>query len=669
MMKGLLVKSAFLGLALAAAQTGDANGAEKSSASGSVSIDVTKTGEPISQYVYGQFIEHLGRCIYGGIWAEMLEDRKFYFPVDGKQSGWSMHSGKKVSWEGEGAPYEIIVASPWQILGPATAVAMNTVEPFAGSHDPVITLDGSEAPRGIYQPRLGLQLGRQYTGYVILKASSGVRRVEVALQWGEGGKDEQAAKIESPADAFAKHAFSFTSGGNTNDGRLAIRCYGEGKVRIGSVSLMPADNVEGFRKDTLALLRELDSPIYRWPGGNFVSGYDWRDGVGDRDRRPPRKNPAWTGLEHNDVGIHEYMRFCELVEAEPFIALNTGLGDAASAAAEVEYITGPADSAEGARRAANGRKEPWRAIWWAVGNEMYGNWQLGHMPLEQYVQKHNEVVEKIRAASPQAKCIAVGNAGPWSKAMLENCSGHMELISEHLYWQRKENVREHVQVAVDQIQRLADTHRGYRQTLSALNGKDIRISLDEWNYWYGPNLYGEIGVRYFMRDALGIAAGFHAMFRNSDLYFMANYAQTVNVIGAIKTTKTGAFLETTGHVLKLYRHNFGTIPVAVGENVKGLDVAAAWTQDRKILTLSAVNTTREKIELDLNVTGLALPEKADGWTIQHDDPDAFNDENNPDTVTAKETTASLEGGRLTLKPYSVTLLRIPVGADTQTQGR
>ncbi|MCC6142669.1 MAG: alpha-N-arabinofuranosidase, partial [Candidatus Hydrogenedentes bacterium] len=522
----MLIRMALMALGVAAFCCGCA-----SAASTTVSIDATAEQEPISPYVYGQFIEHLGRCIYGGIWSEMLEDRKFYYPVDGKQSGWGEHQGNDTTWEGEGMPYEILTASPWQIIGPASGIAMNTVDPLAGEQDLAITLDANE-PLGIYHPRLGLQEGRAYTGYVIARSEGGDCRVEVALQWGEGADQEVKANFESVGNEFTKLPFEFTAGADAHNGRVVIRATGQGKLYIGTASLMPADNVEGFRADTLALLRELNAPVYRWPGGNFVSGYDWRDGIGDRDRRPPRKNPAWTGIEHNDVGIHEFMRFCELVNTEPYIALNTGLGDVASAAQEVEYITGAPDTTEGAKRAANGHAEPWPAKWWAVGNEMYGDWQLGHMPLEEYVKKHNAVVDAIRAVSPEAQCIGVGSAGPWSETMLKECADHMVLLSEHLYWQRKDEVPEHAQFAVHQIEQLAKTHRRYREELPSLEGKDIRIALDEWNYWYGPYLYGELGTRYFHRDGLGCAAALQAMFRNSDIFFMANYAQTVNVIGA-----------------------------------------------------------------------------------------------------------------------------------------
>lgn len=628
-------------------------GAEK------IQINAEKKGAPISPYVYGQFIEHLGRCIYGGIWAEMLEDRKFFYPVDGKQSGWSMQQGKKVSWEGDGFPYEILTASPWQILGPASAVSMSTDAPFVGEHDPVITLDGTAEMRGIYHPRLALEEGKTYVGHIIVKYTGRVERTEIALRWGHEPNAEAVVLVNAPSEEFTRIGFSLTAGGTAQDGRLIVRFQGQGSAQIGSVSLMPEDNEEGFRRDTLVLLRELNAPVYRWPGGNFVSGYDWRDGIGDRDRRPPRKNPAWTGIEHNDVGIHEYMRFCELVNAEPFIALNTGLGDVDSAAAEVAYITGPADSPEGAKRAANGRVEPWNARWWAVGNEMYGDWQLGHMPLEDYVKKHQAVVDAIRAVSPQAQCVGVGSAGKWSETMLTHCGKHMELISEHLYWQRKEEVTEHVETAVKQIEHLARTHRKYRKDIPGLAEKDIRIALDEWNYWYGPYLYGELGTRYFHRDALGCAAALHAMFRNSDLFFMANYAQTVNVIGAIKTTRTDAWLETTGQALKLYREHFGVIPVETREPIDGLDIAAAWTQDHSILALAAVNSTGAVISASLEIQGLALPETVSGWTIQHSDPEAYNDENNHDAVAIKEATMPLPSGILSVPPYSITLLHIP----------
>ena len=124
--------------------------------------------------------------------------------------------------------------------------------------------------------------------------------------------------------------------------------------------------------------------------------------------------------------------------------------------------------------------------------------------------------------------------------MMQHCADHMDLISEHFYCQEQAGLAAHVPQIPDAVRRKAEAHRRYRQEIDSLQGKDIRIALDEWNYWYGPHVFGELGTRYFLKDALGIAAGLHEMARESDIMFMANYAQTVNVIGCIKTSKTAA---------------------------------------------------------------------------------------------------------------------------------
>jgi alpha-N-arabinofuranosidase len=421
---------------------------------------------------------------------------------------------------------------------------------------------------------------------------------------------------------------------------------------------MPADNVEGFRPDVLQLLRELNAPVYRWPGGNFVSGYDWRDGIGDRDRRPPRKNPAWKGVEHNDVGIHEFMAFCRLVRTEPYIAVNSGLGDVKSAAEEVEYVNGAASTPMGQLRAKNGHPEPYRCNWWSIGNEMYGDWQLGHMPLKDYVQKHNTFAEAMRAKDPSIKLIGVGAVGEWSEAMMANCAGHMDLVSEHFYSQERPGLLSHVGQIPRNIRQIADAHRKYRQTIPALAGKDIRIALDEWNFWYGPHIYGELGTQYFLKDAIGIAAGLHEYARQSDIIFMANYAQTVNVIGAIKTSKTEAVLDSTGVVLKLYRQRFGTVPVEVGGAPEPLDVAAAWRENDRVLTVAVVNPTKAEQPLALDLKGLPTPSAARAWRVAGTDERACNVPGKPPQVAIEELPAAPFGRTLRVPAMSVTVYEI-----------
>ena len=644
---------------LAATLATDASAAPAEPSEVRVQVDAAAVGAPISPYVYGQFIEHLGRCIYGGLWAEMLEDRKFYYPVTGEAPAWEMFKPGPRSWDGAGVPYELLVRSPWIVLGGGKAVTMVHENAFAGEHSPRITLPGGGAAGGLVQERLGLQDGREYVGRIVLAADASAGPVEVSLAWGGGGTDRQTVTIAAPGVGFATHALRFRSGGTSDNGRLEIVSRGTGTITVGAVSLMPADNVLGWRADTLALLEELDSPVYRWPGGNFVSGYDWKDGIGDPDRRPPRKNPAWKGVEPNDVGLHEFMDLCRLIGTEPYVAVNTGKGGPESAAELVEYANGAATTPLGRKRAENGSSRPFGVKLWAVGNEMYGDWQIGHMPLEKYVEKHRKVVDAMRAVDPKVQPVAVGAVGDWSRTMLGNAPSHMTHISEHLYWQDKPDVPAHVAQAPEAIRRVAEAHRAYRRELSALKGKDIRIALDEWNYWYGPNEYGELGTRYFLQDGLGIAAGLHELFRNSDLYFMANYAQTVNVIGAIKTTATAAEMEATGLALALYRRHFGTLPVKVAGAPAPLDVAAAWTADRSALTVAVVNPTTEPRRVALDLAGAAVTGVARRLVLTGPDRRSYNAPGRPRGVSVASTSLPAGGTTLEAPPLSVVLHVLP----------
>jgi alpha-N-arabinofuranosidase len=619
-----------------------------------VMVDLAKTRAPISKYVYGQFIEHLGRCIYGGLWAEMLEDRKFYYPVDGEAPGWGLFQPGPRSYDGEGHPYELLLRSPWTIVGARSAVAMSTDKPFVGEHTPVITADGKGT--GLVQERLGLVAGRRYVGRVVLAGAAAAAPVRVSLVWGAGASDRQTVTVERLTDAYATVSLAFVAKGSTDNGRLEIVSYGQGAFKIGTASLMPADNIYGWRADTLARLRELNSPVYRWPGGNFVSGYDWRDGIGDPDRRPPRKNPAWKGIEANDVGLDEFLVLVREIDADPFIAVNTGLGGPEAAAAEIEYVNGAATTKEGHHRADNGHPRPYGVKFWGIGNEMYGEWQLGHMPLAEYLKKHNRVVDAMRAVDPSIVPIAVGAVGEWSKEMLTHSMDHMGLLSEHIYWQNKPDLVGHVEQTTTGIRRIAEAHRAYRRDLPSLQGKDIRIALDEWNYWYGANEYGELGTQYFLQDGLGAAAALHELFRNSDIFFMANYAQTVNVIGAIKTTKTEAELETTGLVLKLYRERFGLTPVEVAADLHPLDVSAALSADGRALTLAVVNPTEDARRLRIALAGgRALSGSGQKWAITGEGRFSHNRPGAPRQVDI-HTEALTQGAEAAdVAPLSVTL--------------
>jgi len=593
-----------------------------------VTIDLADRKEPMSEYIYGQFIEHLGRCIYGGIWAEMLEDRKFWYTPGDRES-------------------------PWQLRGKKELFSVDRAAPFTGDKTPVLGVDATGAAV-MQQSGLGLKPELVYTGRVILKATPGITAVKVTLSWGE---KSQTVTIEKPGSTFSAWPVEFKSEELTQNASLAIEPEGNGKVWVGTASLMPSDNIEGFRPDVIALLKELNAPVYRWPGGNFVSGYNWKDGIGDRDRRPPRKNPAWQGVEHNDVGIHEFMDFCRILGTEPYIAVNAGLGDSRQASEEVEYCNGSAETPMGRLRAANGHAEPWHVKWWSIGNEMYGDWQLGHMSTDDFVKKHNAFANAMRSVDPDIKLIAVGELGDWDRMVLTNCSESMDLISEHFYRQdwHGGGLMTHVKQIPDAIREKADAHRLYRQEIPQLKGKDIRICMDEWNYWYGPHIYGELGTRYFMRDAMGIAAGLNEYSRQSDIIFMANYAQTVNVIGCIKTNTTSSVFDATGQVLKLYRQHFGTIPLAVTGETRPVDIAATLDSEGKKLTISVINATWEEVKIPVTLLNGKVTDEGELWQVTAPDDMATNEPGRPENVKISGPAKVSASQALTVGPASINL--------------
>ena len=624
-----------------------------SAAEAQLRVDTSKVGAPISKYIYGQFVEHLGRSIYGGLWSEMLEDRKFYFLVRDRYAPWGTTADP---YWGSG-PYDYLAGSPWKVIGPPGTVAMDTDHPFTGIHSPMVTVPAEGTPVGISQEGLALLQGRSYDGRIVLKGEPGVR-VSVRLVADDGSAQDQP--LGTPGADYDTRAFHFVASQSSANARLEIVGTGTGTFEIGTVSFMPSDNLDGWRPDVVALLQQLDAPIYRWPGGNFVSGYNWRDGIGDRDRRPPRQNPAWHGVESNDVGLHEFMDLMRMVGAEPYVALNTGLGTVQEVADEVQYCNGSADTPMGKLRAINGHPEPFGVGWWAVGNEMYGDWQLGHMPIDEYVKKHNAVVDAIRAVDPHARVVAVGAVGPWDQGMLRGSADHMDLISEHIYRKELADVDAHSRQLADGIERVARAYNDYRDTIPGLAARGIRVAMDEWNYWYGPYVYGELGVQYHLKDALGVARALHAFFRHSDLFFMANYAQTVNVIGAIKTSKTDSTIDATGLALELYRAHFGTTPVAVSGDARGLDVCAALTEDGAALTVALVNTKPAAARVDLVIDGRRPMGPVRLWTLTGPDPMAGNVPGKPPAVVLREQAMPAGAGSLVADGYSVSLYLFPL---------
>jgi len=308
-------------------------------------IDASKSGAPIDPMIFGGYMEPATTSV----WAEMLTDRKFANPVTSKGEPASANSF-----------FRRFMGDPFRPVGPEGTVEMDTVRPFVGKHSPRIKVGGSD-PRGIAQSKLRVAKGRALEGRVVLAGDPGVK-VVVRLVWGPGAGDAQSVAIPALSSEYKKFPLKFTPAADSTDARLEIVATGSGAFHVGAASLMPADNVQGFHAGMIRLFKEEGFKMMKWPGGNFVSAYDWRDGLGDRDKRPPRLQTMWSGMvESNDVGLHDFVALCRLVGAEPDLAIDSGFGSAREAAEQVEYCNAPVITRMGKMRADNGHPEPFSA--------------------------------------------------------------------------------------------------------------------------------------------------------------------------------------------------------------------------------------------------------------------------------------------------------------------
>ena len=563
-----------------------------------VAIDAARSGKPINPMIFGGYMEPATTSV----WAEMLSDRKFARPVVSAQPA---PANAPSGFRSRGEPFRPV--------GPEGTVEMDTVRPFVGKHSPRVKLDGS-APRGIQQTRLRVANGKAYEGRVYLAGDPGAK-VVVRLVWGSGASDSQSVTIPALTSEYKKFPFKFTPTADSTDARLEIVGTGSGTFHIGTASLMPADNVQGFLPGMIRLFKEEGFKMFKWPGGNFVSAYDWRDGLGDRDKRPPRLQSMWSdGNESNDVGLHDFIALNRLVGAEPDLAIDSGFGSAREAAEEVEYCNSSVDTRMGKMRAENGSPEPFNIRCWTIGNEMYGPWQSGHMSLNQYWVKYNNIVEAMKAVDPKIKVVLggasiceksigaaekkgnffpsiweppitaklpyeFGSTDDWDSWLLANCAGNVDFLSEHTYAypdlifdaekQSFVDVKEPLQFRARRIANriggFFDAWDKYVEKMPSLKDKDIKFIFDEWgnrNRSMAGNGGGGFGRPTGMLTPLSYALCLHELFRHSDK--VAASCATGGLRVLTDNTGDGVGMAPEGVVFKLLQNHFlNALPVAV----------------------------------------------------------------------------------------------------------
>ncbi len=657
-------------------------------------IDATRPNAPVTRYEYGMFIEPIGGLVARTLWAELLDDRKFYYPVG------PAASDVPPPLNAEGKPG--IAYRKWRPVGDPSAVTMDTRNPYVGTQSVSIALEGDGA-RGISQSGIAVARGREYVGSIWLSGDPGAV-VGATLVWGDRPEDRQTVKLPAPGSDWQQARFAFTPTRDATDARLEITGTGTGPVRIGTVSLMPADNINGWRADTTAIARSLNSGFWRLPGGNFLSDWDWHEAIGPRDKRPPMFDYAWGAMQPNDLGMDEWMDLTRIIGVEPYVTVNAGLGDANSAAEEVEYLNGAVTTDWGAKRAANGHPEPYRVKWWNIGNEPFGWWQIGKTSLDYYAIKHNDFARAMRARDPSITLIAsgampdqlhpkgvqqnstlesiqpkFGTEEDWTGGLFAKSWGNFDGITEHWYDRGEkrpdappaDELMEFVRSPSNHVRMEAEEWAIYEKRFPKIRDAKTFLSIDEYAYMAGPSN---------LKSSLAYAMVFQEMLRHTNFLTMAAFTTGVSTMDI---TPTAATLNATGTVFKFYGDHFGagTTPLHVdgdvpqpepkypvghahpkvkaGSPTYPLDVIAGLSPDGKMLRVAVVNATFQPQRLSLATTGLTLRNGGTRWLMTGKTLEAANKVGAADGVTVRR--SKVAGSRaVTVPATSAAIYELPI---------
>jgi alpha-N-arabinofuranosidase len=373
----------------------------------------------------------------------------------------------------------------------------------------------------------------------------------------------------------------------------------------------PLSDSDGFRKDVLKAVADLHVTLLRWPGGNFSSNYNWKDGIGPRDARPTRLEMAWHTLEDNRFGTHEFMRYCEVTGCVPYLCTNLGTGTWTEAQQWVEYCNLAEGTAMTELRAKNGHAKPWGVKYWGLGNEMDGPWQMGHRSAEDYGKFALEAAKLMKWTDPSIKLVAAGSSNfaadwiGWNRTVLEYLRHHADYLSLHMYVGNRENdFGEFMASSVELDQRTRIAEGIINAALTDEPGRKIYIAWDEWNVWYRARGQGKEAGReileeqYNLEDALVVGTFLNSFINHAHIVKIANMAQLVNVIAPIFTNKQELFLQTIYYPLALVAGNSSgqalelfvespTYSTKKHENVPYLDISS--TYDNGTLVINVVN--------------------------------------------------------------------------------
>lgn len=458
----------------------------------------------------------------------------------------------------------------------------------------------------------------------------------------------------------------------------------------------PTADENGYRQDVAELVKELGVPVIRYPGGNFVSCYDWHDGIGPKENRPKRMDYAWSTIETNEFGIDEFCQWAEKVGVEPMIAVNLGTGSIKDAGDLVEYCNHPGGTYWSDLRGKNGHPEPYNIKYWCLGNEMEGSWQAGHLSAEDYTKKAMEAAKIMRWVDPSIKLVACGSSYEtlptyleWDRIMLTELYNQVDYISTHNYTMNAGQGTTNFLASYKQLDTHIKNSAKVVEFVKAKNhfDKDIKICLDEWNVWNfqdikldsladldglttfemtsaekwetAPSILQE---KYSLLDALVVGGLGITLLNNVDTVEIACLAQLINVIAPITTVRGGGVFKQTiyhpfhmlskygrGTTMKAaieaptYTSEFGELPI--------VESAVVYDETKEEIRVFALNCSQdEDTEFTVELQSYGNKKLKKHLALFGDDPEMRNTIDQPDNVVMKEMDIAETSGTTAVLP-------------------
>ena len=456
----------------------------------------------------------------------------------------------------------------------------------------------------------------------------------------------------------------------------------------------PTADEDGLRQDVLELVRESGVTIVRYPGGNFVSGYNWEDGVGLKENRPRRLDLAWFTIEPNQFGTDEFMRWCKKADIEPMMAVNLGTRGIDAARNLVEYCNFPGGTYYSDLRKANGAAEPYNVKVWCLGNEMDGPWQIGHKTAEEYGRLALETAKTMKWIDPTIQLVASGSSGSqmatfgaWEATVLEHTYPLVDYVSLHTYYGNRDNdTPNFLARSLDMDYFISSVAAICDATGARLrNKKQINLSFDEWNVWFHSNARDRAMEKwtiapplledaYTLEDAVVVGCMLITLLRHADRVKIGCLAQLVNVIAPIMTENGGSAWRQTIFYPFMHAACYGqgeALDVEVKspayenkefDQVPYLEAVATYDPAKETATLFAVNRSLEEtLNLEADLRDLAGYRVVEQLVLTGPDKNALNTAENPNAVTPQTANnARIADGKLTasLPPLSWNVIRL-----------